>query len=118
MACEVRKVIEEAHDMPILCVAYNNIRKELYSGGQDSLIKVWEVETGRNIRKQSGQMGWVTTMFYMPVTRTLCSASIDGTIRVWNEKGKQLQKVSTNTTTTTTLSVTHTVQGSTLLLRT
>jgi len=35
----VSKIIPNAHDQPILCIAFNKQRKELFSGAQDGLIK-------------------------------------------------------------------------------
>ena len=40
MAMEVKRVVCECHDTPLLCAAYNKARREVYSGAQDSLIKV------------------------------------------------------------------------------
>jgi WD40 repeat protein len=37
---EVRRVIRDAHEGSILCVAYNSHRRELITGGQDGAIKV------------------------------------------------------------------------------
>ena len=75
----------------ILCVAYNPFHKELYSGSQDCLIKAWDAQTGQLLRKQSGHGGWVTDLVFVPELRLLFSCSIDHTIRVWSDKGKQAQ---------------------------
>lgn len=40
MAMEIRTVIEGAHDGKVLCTAYNKAKNELYTGGEDHLIKV------------------------------------------------------------------------------
>jgi len=40
MAMEVDLVIDGAHDGKILCTAFNKAKNELYTGGEDHLIKV------------------------------------------------------------------------------
>ncbi|KAL3157712.1 hypothetical protein ABBQ32_012143 [Trebouxia sp. C0010 RCD-2024] len=45
------------------------------------------------LRKQTGHAGWVTDLLYVPELRLLFSCSIDHTIRVWSDKGKQAQVV-------------------------
>jgi len=67
------------------------LHKELYSGSQDCLIKAWDAQTGQLLRKQSGHGGWITDLLFVPELRLLFSCSIDHTIRVWSDKGKQAQ---------------------------
>ena len=40
MAMEVDMVIDGAHDGKVLCTAFNKARNELYTGGEDHLVKV------------------------------------------------------------------------------
>ena len=74
-------------------MAYNPFHKELYSGSQDCLIKAWDAQTGQLLRKQSGHGGWVTDVLFVPELKLLFSCSIDHTIRVWSDKGKQAQVI-------------------------
>jgi hypothetical protein len=48
MALDVSRVIVGAHDEPILCIAFNKQRRELYSGAQDGLVKVQSRATFHN----------------------------------------------------------------------
>ncbi len=91
----VHGLINDAHDLPILCCELNVARKELYSGSQDTSIRVWDIERLKLVRKQTGHKGWVTSMVYSPTTKLLFSGSVDGTIIVWNEKGIALQALAT-----------------------
>lgn len=75
----------------ILAVAYDCFHKELLSGSQDTTIKAWDVNTGQLLRKQTGHEGWVTDLLFVPELRLLFSCSVDHTVRVWNDKGKQAQ---------------------------
>lgn len=80
-------------------MAYNSLHKELYSGSQDCLIKAWDAQTGQLLRKQTGHGGWVTDLLFLPELRLLFSCSIDHTIRVWSDKGKQAQVICTKSVT-------------------
>ncbi|GBG74555.1 hypothetical protein CBR_g18966 [Chara braunii] len=93
MAMELRRVIVEAHDATILCVAFNPWRREIFSGGQDSLIKVWDMDSGRHIRTFQKHRGWVTDLLFPLPVRFLFSSSLDGHLLVWTEKGKEVQCV-------------------------
>ncbi|KAK9811558.1 hypothetical protein WJX72_005843 [[Myrmecia] bisecta] len=93
MAMEVIRVIENCHDFHILCVAYDRGRKEVYSGSQDCLIKVWDVLSGSLVRKQAGHLGWVTDLIFTNSAKLLFSCSLDHTLMVWSDRGQALQVV-------------------------
>mmetsp|Transcript_348 Transcript_348/g.594 ORF Transcript_348/g.594 Transcript_348/m.594 type:complete len:555 (+) Transcript_348:210-1874(+) len=93
MSLEVQTVISDSHEQPVLCVALDKQRGELYSAGQDSLIKVWETDSGRLARLQKGHKGWVSDLLFIPFAKVLISGSVDGTIMAWSDKGKELQTV-------------------------
>ena len=93
MALDVSRVITNAHDEPILCIAFNKARRELYSGAQDGLIKVWEADTGSFVRQQEGHKGWVTDLMYYTSYRYLISCGVDGSLIVWNDKGKEVYRL-------------------------
>ena len=66
MAMEIRRVITgpndtSAHDGPILCVAYNAARREIYTGSQDTLIKTWLSESGEHVHTLACTMQTVHT---------------------------------------------------------
>ena len=95
MAMEVWRVVPDAHDEPVMCVACNRARSELYSGGQDGLVKLWDLDTGKLLRVQAGHRGWVTGLLWVPALQTLFSGSVDGTVVAWGRKGKEVQAVDT-----------------------
>ena len=69
MAMEVRRVIAEAHEQPILCVAYNAQRREIFTGSQDTTIKAWGAETGELVR-------WSVNDGYLEPIRSAASVEI------------------------------------------
>jgi WD40 repeat protein len=92
MAMEIRRCIGDAHDQAILSVTYNPQRREIFTGSQDTTIKVWLSETGELLRVLSEHAGWVTGLTFASEVRMLFSCSIDGRILVWSFKGELLQK--------------------------
>ena len=95
MAMEVWRVVPDAHDEPVMCVACNRARSELYSGGQDGFVKLWDLDTGKLLRVQAGHLGLVTGLLWVPPLQTLFSGSVDGTVVAWGRKGKEVQAVDT-----------------------
>lgn len=87
---EVRREIKgpdggSAHDGQILCVAYNPLRREIFTGSQDMTIKTWLSETGEFVRTLLEHKGWVTGLAFAPELKVLFSCSIDGRVLVWSK---------------------------------
>lgn len=113
------KVISDAHEGPIVSLAYNKLRREIYSSADgDKTIKVghgsekgkglvlssyrrlnaccihgqvWDSRSGQLLRNQQGHRGMVTSLCFAGSTRLLFSGSIDNTVGIWTEKGANLQ---------------------------
>ncbi|KAK9831951.1 hypothetical protein WJX81_002208 [Elliptochloris bilobata] len=79
--------------LPVLCAAYNAARGELYSSGQDPVIRVWGAVGGALLRRQPGHRGWVLDLLFETSVRLLFSAATDRTVGVWSDRGQQLQVV-------------------------
>eukprot|EP01105_Mastigella_eilhardi_P021408 TRINITY_DN517_c3_g1_i4.p1 TRINITY_DN517_c3_g1~~TRINITY_DN517_c3_g1_i4.p1 ORF type:complete len:350 (+),score=66.94 TRINITY_DN517_c3_g1_i4:34-1050(+) len=78
---EIRGVIRDAHSVAVLCVAIFNGR--LYTGGDDSIIRVWDYDTLKLYKSLPAHNGPVTCLETGKECKTLFSASSDGTINVW-----------------------------------
>jgi WD40 repeat protein len=60
------------------------------SGSYDNTIKLWNVETGKEIRTLKGHDNSVRSVNFSPDGKTLVSGSNDKTIKLWNvETGKK-----------------------------
>ena len=77
----------------VLCLAYNAAKDELYSGSEDTAIKVWDTQHGRLIRRQEGHRSWVTDLLVAPDIRMLFSCSLDHTIAAWTDRGQRIQVI-------------------------
>ena len=65
------------------------------SGGADYLIKLWNVETGAEIRTLSGHKQYVSSVSFSGDGKTLASGSEDKTIKLWNvETGTEIRTLS------------------------
>ncbi len=66
--------------------------KTLVSGSQDGTIKLWNVETGEEIRTLQGHDDYVRSVNFSPDGKTLVSGSGDNTIKLWNvETGEEIR---------------------------
>jgi WD40 repeat protein len=58
--------------------------KKIVSGSADKRIRVWDVETGKEIKTLEGHMDGVSTVAITPDGKKIVSGSWDFTIRVWD----------------------------------
>jgi WD40 repeat protein/tRNA A-37 threonylcarbamoyl transferase component Bud32 len=54
------------------------------SWGEDRLIRLWDVATGRELAHWEGHEADVSTLLFHPDGKTLISGSKDGTVKLWN----------------------------------
>ena len=62
------------------------------SASDDKTLKVWDLETGRELRTLEGHSDGVTGVAVSPDGRRAVSASYDNTLKVWDlESGRELR---------------------------
>ncbi|EPZ34260.1 hypothetical protein O9G_001873 [Rozella allomycis CSF55] len=61
---EYKTTIDDTHSKSITCIAYHPIRKEIFTGSEDSSIKVWDIDTGKHLATLSEHKGWITSLYY------------------------------------------------------
>jgi WD40 repeat protein len=100
---ELRRL--EGHDEPVHALAFSSDEKWALSGCgntsivngksrvvQDHSIRLWDVETGRELRRFAGHPEWVQAVAFSPDSRLAISAGWDQLLRLWDvETGKEIR---------------------------
>lgn len=73
-----------ASDFPITAVALAEAGNELYSGGIDNDIKVWDIRKKAVVYTMAGHTDTVTSLHVSPDAQMLLSNSQDSTVRTWD----------------------------------
>jgi WD40 repeat protein/uncharacterized caspase-like protein len=84
-------VIQTGSTSLVNSVALSKDGKIMASGGGDSAVRLWDVETGRQVRSLVGHTGYILSVAFSPDGKTLASGSFDKTIRLWDvQTGRQI----------------------------
>jgi WD40 repeat protein len=87
----------EGHNSSVYSVNFSPDGKTLASGSADNTIKLWNLETGKEIRTLKGNDNDVKSVSFSPDGKTLASGSWDETIKLWNlETGKEIRTLKGN----------------------
>ncbi len=79
------------HSSVVRSVAFSPDGKTALSGSGDNTARLWDLATGREIRKLEGHSGVVRSVAFSPDGNTPLSGSRDGTMRLWNlQSGDEL----------------------------
>ncbi|MEO8391753.1 MAG: protein kinase [Chloroflexota bacterium] len=72
------------HTQAIYEVAYSHDGRYLFSGGQDGIARLWDVQTGQLIRQFAGHTDAIWGVDISPDSRYVATGSFDKTARIWD----------------------------------
>ena len=85
----------EGHKDALYALALSPDGETLATGSYDQKIKLWNVETGAEIKTLSGHNGAIFGLSFRPDGKVLASASADRTVKLWDvASGKRLDTFS------------------------
>ncbi len=90
---EIVNNVLRGHESGVLCVAITPDGKKIVSGSRDKTIRIWDLETGKELKVLSGHTDAVYSVAITPNGKQIVSAgSGDKTVRIWDlDTGQQLK---------------------------
>ncbi|MGE0609512.1 MAG: protein kinase [Pirellulales bacterium] len=79
-----RPVAFKGHEDSVLSVAFSRDGKKLLTSSYDKTARLWDVETGEELRVFRGHHWWVWAAIFSPDEKRVITASQDGTALVWD----------------------------------
>jgi WD40 repeat protein len=70
--------------LKVRSIAFSPNGQTIATGTAEGQIKLWQVNTGKELPGLSGHKGQVSVLTYSPDGRTIVSGGIDNTIKIWN----------------------------------
>jgi WD40 repeat protein len=68
----------------VTSVAFSPDGRQVVSGSRDGTVRIWDVESSKQITLLQGHHMWVFSVSFSPDGAHVASGSTDGTIRVWD----------------------------------
>lgn len=76
--------VQLGHSGNVSSVAFSPDGKYILSGSDDKTLKLWDIETGKEIRTFAGHANSITSVAFSPDGRYALSGSWDNTLKLWD----------------------------------
>ena len=77
-----------------LAVAFSPDGKYAVSGNYDNALKLWDIETGEEMKTFSGNLAGISSLAFVSDGRQILTGSADGTTRLWDvATGKEVARM-------------------------
>jgi len=87
-------VVQTNHFSETWSVAFSPDGRLIASGSDDKTIKLWDIETGRQLRTLWGHVDAVWSIAFSPDGKKIISGSSDKTVKVWDvQTGRELESL-------------------------
>ena len=88
---KLETVVQKGHNAAVKAVAISPDGKYIATGSRDKSAKVWDVESGRELRSYLGHQHTVNGVEFSPDGKLLATSSADNTAKLWDVlTGKEL----------------------------
>ena len=75
----------------VTSVSWSPDGKRVVTGSTDDSVRIWDVESGEELRKLEGHFDWVASVSWSPDGKRVVTGSGDRTVRIWDVRsGKEL----------------------------
>ncbi|WP_088889845.1 NB-ARC domain-containing protein [Leptolyngbya ohadii] len=85
--------INKGHIGWVRTVAFKPDNQTFASGGNDQIVKLWDVNTGQCLKVLQGHTSWIESVTFSPDGQILASGGEDQTIRLWDVDTGQCLKI-------------------------
>jgi WD40 repeat protein len=88
---DIQDVINQISHASLICIDFSPDGRTIASG--DKAIRLWDVSTGREIKRFEGHTRYISSVNFSPDGRTIASGSDDKTIRLWDvSTGREIKR--------------------------
>ena len=91
---ELARILVTTSDAEV-CLAFSTDGQRLAAGGADNVIRLWDVESGKQLQNIEQHADWVLSLAFSPDGERLASGSRDKSARIFETKNGELDETYT-----------------------